>query len=124
MYKKEKVHYTKSPSSILRKRPVMNQTRSRKQKAERRVRFQEPEETIEPEISYCDYMAAHKRPASILPLFLGIFLCIVLLLAVSLYYSSKRQDFKVLEEFHSQLDIIFLQMRHAALKCWTWFMRQ
>ncbi|XP_042305901.1 nutritionally-regulated adipose and cardiac enriched protein homolog [Sceloporus undulatus] len=116
MYKKEKTHYTKYPPSILRKRSSMNQGVSNKQRAKRRVRFQEPEEIV---------VYAHEKPASILPLILGILLCCVLLLsAVSLYYTSMRQNLKVLEEFHSQLVIVLLQIRHIALKCWTWLVRQ
>ncbi|XP_061468805.1 nutritionally-regulated adipose and cardiac enriched protein homolog [Rhineura floridana] len=114
MHRKEKTHYTRCPPSILRKRSSLNKTLSEKQKVERRVRFQEPDEIIG---------RARQRPVSILPLFLGIFLCVVLLLALSLYYSGTRQDFKVLEEFHSQLVIILLQIRHVALKCWTWLTR-
>lgn len=67
---------------------------------------------------------AYERPVRIVPLFLGILLCTVLLLGAGLYYSSTRRDFKVLEEFHSQLAIVFLQMKQAAMKCWTWLTRQ
>ncbi|XP_066468401.1 nutritionally-regulated adipose and cardiac enriched protein homolog [Tiliqua scincoides] len=124
MHRKEKTHYTKRPPSILRKRSAINQALSEKRKAERRVRFQEPEEVIRHDIPCCDCLVAYEQPASIVPLFLGILLCTVLLLVASLYYSSTKRDFKVLEEFHSQLVIVFLQMKHAALKCWTWLTRQ
>uniref|UniRef100_A0ACB8G692 Uncharacterized protein n=1 Tax=Sphaerodactylus townsendi TaxID=933632 RepID=A0ACB8G692_9SAUR len=39
--------YTKCPPSILRKKSPMSQALSEKRKAERRVRFQEPEEIAE-----------------------------------------------------------------------------
>nr|XP_034960893.1 nutritionally-regulated adipose and cardiac enriched protein homolog [Zootoca vivipara] len=125
MHCEGKTHYTKSPPSILRKRSSVNKALSQKQKVGRRVRFQEPEEIIgrAHDISCCDYIVAHKRPASVLPLFLGISLCALLLLALSLYYGSVRRDFKVLEEFHTQLVIAVLQIRHVAVKCWAWFMR-
>ncbi|XP_072842836.1 nutritionally-regulated adipose and cardiac enriched protein homolog [Pogona vitticeps] len=115
MYMKEKTHYAKCPPSILRKRPPFNQDLSKTRKAERRVRFQEPEEIIR---------RARQRTANTMPLFLWIFLCLALFLALSLYCSSVRQDFKVLEDFRSQLVIAFLQIRHVALKCWTWFTSQ
>ncbi|XP_074812435.1 nutritionally-regulated adipose and cardiac enriched protein homolog [Natator depressus] len=123
MYRKEKTNCSKCPPSILRKRPPVNQAVSEKRKAERRVRFREPEITGY-DISCCDYRVAHDRPSAGLPLLLWFSLCLVLILAVSLYYSSVKQNFKVLEEFQSQLVIFFLQIRHVALKCWTWFMRQ
>ncbi|XP_060127599.1 nutritionally-regulated adipose and cardiac enriched protein homolog [Zootoca vivipara] len=123
MHCEGKTHYTKSPPSILRKRSSVNKALSQKQKVGRRVRFQEPEEIIGHGGGSCDYIVAHKRPASVLPLFLGIFLCALLLLALSLYYGSVRRDFKVLEEFHTQLVIAVLQIRHVAVKCWAWFMR-
>ncbi|XP_067411253.1 nutritionally-regulated adipose and cardiac enriched protein homolog [Emydura macquarii macquarii] len=124
MYRKEKTNCSSCPPSILRKRPPVNQAVSKKRKAERRVRFREPEEITGHDISCCDYRVAHDRHSAGLPLLLWISLCIVLILAVSLYYNSMKQNFKVLEEFQSQLVIFFLQIRHVALKCWTWFMRQ
>ncbi|XP_074920718.1 nutritionally-regulated adipose and cardiac enriched protein homolog [Chelonoidis abingdonii] len=114
MHRKEKTNCSKCPPSILRKRPPVNQAVSEKRKAERRVRFCEPEIT-----GY-----AHDRPSAGLPLLLWILLCLVLILAVSLYYSSMKQNVKVVEEFQSQLVIFFLQIRRVAWKCWTWFMRQ
>lgn len=113
MYRKEKTNCCKCPPSILRKRPPRKQAVGEKRKAERRVRFHEPEIT-----GYED------GPSAGLPLLLWISLCLVLILAVSLYYSCMLQNFKVLEEFQSQLVIVFLQIRHVAVKCWTWFMRQ
>ncbi|XP_060118618.1 nutritionally-regulated adipose and cardiac enriched protein homolog [Heteronotia binoei] len=124
MYRKEKTLYTKCPPSILRKRSPMNQALSEKRRAERRVRFQEQDEIIRHDVSCCDYIVAHKRPGSVLPLFLGILLCLGLLLTLSLYCSSTRQDFKVLEDVQSRLVIVSVQIRHVALKWWTWFMRQ
>nr|XP_056707221.1 nutritionally-regulated adipose and cardiac enriched protein homolog [Euleptes europaea] len=112
MYRKERTLYTKCPPSILRKRSPMNQALSEKRKVERRVRFQEPEEIMG---------HARERPGSSLPLFLGGLLCLGLLLA--LYCSSVRHDFKVLEDFQSQLVIIALQIRHVALKWWSWLAR-
>ncbi|XP_035407226.1 nutritionally-regulated adipose and cardiac enriched protein homolog isoform X1 [Cygnus olor] len=112
------------PPSILRKRPPVNQAVGQKRKAERRVRFREPEEVIEHVISCCDYVVVHDRSSSGLPVLLGLSFCAVLILAVSLYYTSMKQDTKVLEEFQSRLVIFFLQIRHVAHKCWTWFMRQ
>ncbi|KAF7251836.1 LINE-1 retrotransposable element ORF2 protein [Varanus komodoensis] len=50
-------HYPKCPPSILRKRSSMHQNVSQKQKVERRVRFQEPEENIGHGMSYCDHIA-------------------------------------------------------------------
>ncbi|XP_074854800.1 nutritionally-regulated adipose and cardiac enriched protein homolog isoform X2 [Carettochelys insculpta] len=114
MYRQEKTNCSKCPPSILRKRTRVKQAVGEKRKAERRVRFHEPEIT-----GY-----AHDRPAAGLPLLLWISLCFVLILAVSLYCSRMKQNFKVLEEFQSKLVIFFLQIRHVALKCWTWFMRQ
>ncbi|XP_009673847.1 nutritionally-regulated adipose and cardiac enriched protein homolog isoform X4 [Struthio camelus] len=112
------------PPSILRKRPPVDQAVGEKRKAERRVRFREPEEVIEHAISCCDYVVVHDRSSSGLPVFLWLSFCVVLILAVSLYYTSMKQDFKVLEEFQSRLVFFFLQIRHIAQKCWTWFTRQ
>nr|XP_021148173.1 nutritionally-regulated adipose and cardiac enriched protein homolog isoform X2 [Columba livia] len=103
------------PPSILRKRPPVDQAVGEKRKAERRVRFREPEVVIE----YVD-----DRSSSGLPVFLWLSFSAVLILAVSLYYTSMKQDVKVLEEFQSRLVIFFLQIRHVAQKCWTWFTRQ
>ncbi|KAM6311865.1 nutritionally-regulated adipose and cardiac enriched protein homolog [Aegotheles albertisi] len=112
------------PSSILRKRPPVDQAVGEKRKAERRVRFREPEEVIEHVISCCDYAVVDDRSSSGLPVLLWLSLCAVLILALSLYYTNMKQDVKVLEEFQSRLVIFFLQIRHIAQKCWTWFMRQ
>ncbi|XP_074004948.1 nutritionally-regulated adipose and cardiac enriched protein homolog isoform X1 [Numenius arquata] len=112
------------PPSILRKRPPVDQAVGEKRKAERRVRFREPEEVIEHAISCCDYVVVDDRSSSGLPVLLWLSFCAVLILAVSLYYTSMKQEVKVLEEFQSRLVIFFLQIRHVAQKCWTWFMRQ
>ncbi|XP_009862678.1 PREDICTED: nutritionally-regulated adipose and cardiac enriched protein homolog [Apaloderma vittatum] len=112
------------PPSILRKRPPVDQAGGQKRRAEKRVRFREPEEVIEYAISCCDYVVADDRSSSGLPVLLGLSFCVVLILAVSLYYISMKQDVKVLEEFQSRLVIFFLQIRHVAQKCWTWFVRQ
>ncbi|XP_057221679.1 LOW QUALITY PROTEIN: nutritionally-regulated adipose and cardiac enriched protein homolog [Malurus melanocephalus] len=111
------------PPSILRKRPPVDQAVGEKRKAERRVRFREPEEVIEHVISCCDYVV-DDRSSSGLPVLLWLSFCAVLILAVSLYYTSMKQDVKVLEEFQSRLVIVFLHIRHVAQRCWTWFMRQ
>nr|XP_054491851.1 nutritionally-regulated adipose and cardiac enriched protein homolog [Agelaius phoeniceus] len=113
-----------SPPSILRKRPPVDQAVGEKRRAERRVRFREPEEVIEHVISCCDYVVADDRTSSGLPVLLWLLLCAVLILAVSLYYTSMKQDVTVLEEFQSQLVIFFLHLRHVAQRCWTWFLRQ
>ncbi|KAM3850891.1 uncharacterized protein M6D78_005055 [Vipera latastei] len=115
MHKKEKPRFTQCPPSILRKRSSMKQALRERQKVERRVRFREPGEII---------TNAHKRTVRILPLFLGLSFCVVMLLAASLYYNSRKQDFKVLEEFYSHLLTILLLIRRTALKFWTWFLRQ
>ncbi|XP_039923840.1 nutritionally-regulated adipose and cardiac enriched protein homolog isoform X4 [Hirundo rustica] len=112
------------PPSILRKRPPVDQGVGEKRRAERRVRFREPEEVIEHVISCCDYVVADDRTSSGLPVLLGLSFCAVLILAVSLYYTSMKEDAKVLEEFQSRLVIFFLHLRHVAQRCWTWFMRQ
>ncbi|PKK31636.1 hypothetical protein A306_00002294, partial [Columba livia] len=112
------------PPSILRKRPPVDQAVGEKRKAERRVRFREPEVVIEYAISCCDYVVVDDRSSSGLPVFLWLSFSAVLILAVSLYYTSMKQDVKVLEEFQSRLVIFFLQIRHVAQKCWTWFTRQ
>ncbi|XP_058685043.1 nutritionally-regulated adipose and cardiac enriched protein homolog [Poecile atricapillus] len=112
------------PPSILRKRPPVDQAVGEKRRAERRVRFREPEEVIEHVISCCDYVVADDRTSSGLPVLLWLSFCAVLILAVSLYYTSMKQDVKVLEEFQSRLVIFFLHIRHVAQRCWTWFMRQ
>ncbi|XP_075283052.1 nutritionally-regulated adipose and cardiac enriched protein homolog isoform X5 [Opisthocomus hoazin] len=83
------------PPSILRKRPSVDQAVGEKRKAERRVRFREPEEVIEHAISRCDYVA-DDTSSSGLPVLLWLSFCAVLILAI----------------------------RHVAQKCWTWFMRQ
>ncbi|XP_065605491.1 nutritionally-regulated adipose and cardiac enriched protein homolog isoform X1 [Cyrtonyx montezumae] len=111
------------PPSILRKRPPVDHALVEKRKAERRVRFREPEEVIEHVISCCDYVVVHDRSSPGLPVLLGLSLCVVLILAASLFYTSMKQDTKVLEEFQSRLVIFFLQIRHIAHKCWTWFTR-
>ncbi|XP_054057042.1 nutritionally-regulated adipose and cardiac enriched protein homolog isoform X2 [Rissa tridactyla] len=111
------------PPSILRKRPPVDQAVGEKRKAERRVRFREPEEVIEHAISCYDYVV-DDRSSSGLPVLLWLAFCAVLILAVSLCYTSMKQDVKVLEEFQSRLVIFCLQIRHVAQKCWTWFMRQ
>ncbi|XP_052639299.1 nutritionally-regulated adipose and cardiac enriched protein homolog isoform X1 [Harpia harpyja] len=111
------------PPSILRKRPPVDQAVGQKRKAERKVRFREPE-VIEYAISCYDYVVVDDRSSSGLPVLLWLSFCAVLILAVSLYYTSMKKDVKVLEEFQSQLVIFFLQIRHIAQKCWTWFMRQ
>ncbi|XP_026525845.1 nutritionally-regulated adipose and cardiac enriched protein homolog [Notechis scutatus] len=115
MHKKEKPRFTQCPPSILRKKSSMKQALREKEKVERRVRFQEPGEII---------TNAHKQTVGILPLFLGLSFCVVMLLAASLYYNSRKQDFKVLEEFHSHLVTILILIRRIALKLWTWFLRQ
>ncbi|XP_040528048.1 nutritionally-regulated adipose and cardiac enriched protein homolog isoform X4 [Gallus gallus] len=53
------------PPSILRKRPPVDQAVGEKRKAERRVRFREPEEVIEHVISCCDYVVGCLRPTSL-----------------------------------------------------------
>ncbi|XP_032919776.1 nutritionally-regulated adipose and cardiac enriched protein homolog isoform X2 [Catharus ustulatus] len=111
------------PPSILRKRPPVDQAVGEKRRAERRVRFREPEEVIEHVISCCDYVV-DDRTSSGLPVLLWLLFCAVLILAASLYYTSMKQDVKVLEEFQSRLVIFFLHIRHVAQRCWTWFMRQ
>uniref|UniRef100_A0A493U3W2 Uncharacterized protein n=1 Tax=Anas platyrhynchos platyrhynchos TaxID=8840 RepID=A0A493U3W2_ANAPP len=109
------------PPSILRKRPPVDQAVGEKRKAERRVRFREPEEVIEHGmLKLLGFLA---WSSSGLPVLLGLSFCAVLILAASLYYTSMKQDTKVLEEFQSRLVIFFLQIRHIAHKCWTWFMR-
>ncbi|RMB98678.1 hypothetical protein DUI87_24896 [Hirundo rustica rustica] len=115
MHRKEKTDDSSYPPSILRKRPPVDQGVGEKRRAERRVRFREPEEVIE---------HADDRTSSGLPVLLGLSFCAVLILAVSLYYTSMKEDAKVLEEFQSRLVIFFLHLRHVAQRCWTWFMRQ
>ncbi|XP_074398376.1 nutritionally-regulated adipose and cardiac enriched protein homolog isoform X2 [Zonotrichia albicollis] len=112
-----------SPPSILRKRPPVDPAVGEKRRAERRVRFREPEEVIEHVISCCDYIV-DDRTSSGLPVFLWLLFCALLILAVSLYYTSMKQDVTVLEEFQSRLVIFFLHLRHVAQRCWTWFLRQ
>ncbi|XP_041332320.1 nutritionally-regulated adipose and cardiac enriched protein homolog isoform X2 [Pyrgilauda ruficollis] len=114
---------SRSPPSILRKRPPVDQAVGEKRRAERRVRFREPEEVIEHVISCCDYVV-DDRTSSGLPVLLWLLFCAVLILAVSLYYTSMKQDVTVLEEFQSRLVIFFLHIRHVAQRCWTWFLRQ
>ncbi|XP_027635172.1 nutritionally-regulated adipose and cardiac enriched protein homolog [Falco biarmicus] len=123
MYRKEKTDDSSYPPSILRKRPPVDQAVGEKRKAERRVRFREPEVT-EHAIACCDYVVVDDRSSSGLPVLLWLSFCAVLILAVSLYYISMKQDVKVLEEFKSRIVIFFLQIRHIAQKCWSWFMRQ
>ncbi|XP_069639424.1 nutritionally-regulated adipose and cardiac enriched protein homolog isoform X5 [Haliaeetus albicilla] len=82
------------PPSILRKRPPVDQAVGEKRKAERKVRFREPE-VIEYAISCYDYVV-DDRSSSGLPVLLWLSFCAVLILAI----------------------------RHVAQKCWTWFMRQ
>ncbi|XP_077179926.1 nutritionally-regulated adipose and cardiac enriched protein homolog [Paroedura picta] len=115
MHRKAKTLCAKCPPSILRRRSPMNQALSEKRKAERRVRFREPDEIVEHD---------HKRPGSVLPLFLWISLCLGLLLTLSLYFSRTRRDFKVLDDLQSQLIIVSLQIRQLALKWWTSLTRQ
>ncbi|XP_051478056.1 nutritionally-regulated adipose and cardiac enriched protein homolog isoform X1 [Apus apus] len=124
MYRKEKTDDSSYPPSILRKRPPVDSAVGEKRKQERRVRFREPEEVIEHAISCCDYVVVDDRSSSGLPVLLWLLFCSVLILAVSLYYTTMKQDGKVLEEFQSRLVIFFLQLRHVAQKCWTWFVRQ
>ncbi|XP_064279248.1 nutritionally-regulated adipose and cardiac enriched protein homolog isoform X3 [Passer domesticus] len=124
MHRKEKTDDSSSPPSILRKRPPVDQAVGEKRRAERRVRFREPEEVIEHVISCCDYVVADDRTSSGLPVLLWLLFCAVLILAVSLYYTSMKQDVTVLEEFQSRLVIFFLHIRHVAQRCWTWFLRQ
>ncbi|OXB73582.1 UNVERIFIED_CONTAM: hypothetical protein H355_005297 [Colinus virginianus] len=114
MYRKEKTDDSSCPPSILRKRPPVDCAVVEKRRAERRVRFREPEEVIE---------HVHDRSSPGLPVLLGLSFCVVLILAASLFYTSMKQDTKVLEEFQSRLVIFFLQIRHIAHKCWTWFTR-
>ncbi|XP_064515392.1 nutritionally-regulated adipose and cardiac enriched protein homolog [Pseudopipra pipra] len=111
------------PPSILRKRQPVDQAVGEKRKVERRVRFREPE-VIEHAISCCDYVVVDDRSSSGLPVLLWLSFCAVLILAVSLYYTSMKQDVKVLEEFQSRLVIFFLHIRHVAQRCWTWFVKQ
>ncbi|XP_010184306.1 PREDICTED: nutritionally-regulated adipose and cardiac enriched protein homolog [Mesitornis unicolor] len=113
-----------SPPSILRKRPPVDHAVGEKRKAERRVRFREPEEVIERAIPCCDCAMADAGPSPGSPALLWLSLCALLLLAASLCYTSLRQDVQVLEEFRSRLVIVSLQIRHIAQKCWTWFTRQ
>ncbi|TRZ24461.1 hypothetical protein HGM15179_002668, partial [Zosterops borbonicus] len=56
MHRKEKTDDSSYPPSILRKRPPVDQAVEEKRRAERRVRFREPEEVIEHVISCCDYV--------------------------------------------------------------------
>ncbi|XP_027572422.2 nutritionally-regulated adipose and cardiac enriched protein homolog [Pipra filicauda] len=111
------------PPSILRKRQPVDQAVGEKRRVERRVRFREPEVT-EHAISCCDYVVVDDRSSSGLPMLLWLSFCAVLILAVSLYYTSMKQDVKVLEEFQSRLVIFFLHIRHVAQRCWTWFVKQ
>ncbi|PKK31635.1 hypothetical protein A306_00002294 [Columba livia] len=56
------------PPSILRKRPPVDQAVGEKRKAERRVRFREPEVVIEYAISCCDYVVDKTRRSEMLDL--------------------------------------------------------
>ncbi|XP_068803332.1 nutritionally-regulated adipose and cardiac enriched protein homolog isoform X3 [Struthio camelus] len=56
MHRKEKTDDSSCPPSILRKRPPVDQAVGEKRKAERRVRFREPEEVIEHDKTHCSEM--------------------------------------------------------------------
>ncbi|XP_029453266.1 nutritionally-regulated adipose and cardiac-enriched protein homolog isoform X2 [Rhinatrema bivittatum] len=111
MYAGKKAH----PPSILRKKPPGSSVGNQDKQAEKRVRFQDPEEII-----VHDLEGSYTR----LPLFLLILVCILLILAVFLCCIGTTQHFKALEKFHSQFIICLLQIRQAVFSWWTWFIRQ
>ncbi|KAM9064070.1 nutritionally-regulated adipose and cardiac enriched protein homolog isoform 1-T2 [Sarcophilus harrisii] len=124
MHEKDQTGSYKCPPSILRRKPPECPVTGEKKRAERRVRFQEPEETAVHDISYVDTIVAPDRWSSGCSLFLCLCLCILLGLALSFYCGQAKLGSKALEEFRAWLLLFLLRVRHMAMTFWKWFGRQ
>ncbi|KAM9064072.1 nutritionally-regulated adipose and cardiac enriched protein homolog isoform 2-T3 [Sarcophilus harrisii] len=109
MHEKDQTGSYKCPPSILRRKPPECPVTGEKKRAERRVRFQEPEETAVHDISYVDTIVAPDRWSSGCSLFLCLCLCILLGLALSFYCGQAKLGSKALEEFRAWLLLFLLR---------------
>ncbi|XP_056152059.1 nutritionally-regulated adipose and cardiac enriched protein homolog isoform X1 [Lampris incognitus] len=124
---KPKVTSYKVPTSIL-KRPsptYRSDTEfAHRRKAERRVRFREPETTVH-DIPHCDSLFAYEttpaRPN------LALFTCLFLLmsfLGVAMYCTDRRRPQRVCEELEASLAVYLLHMKQLLWGCWIWLTKQ
>ncbi|XP_039768057.1 nutritionally-regulated adipose and cardiac enriched protein homolog isoform X2 [Ornithorhynchus anatinus] len=112
---KDKARDGRCPPSILRRKQPPGPAVVSRRRAERRVRFLEPE---------ANTVHAPARTPAGLSLFLRVSVCVLLLLAGGLCYSRARTDHRPGEGLPSQLLLFLVQLRRAALTCWAWFGRQ
>ncbi|XP_038603161.1 nutritionally-regulated adipose and cardiac enriched protein homolog isoform X2 [Tachyglossus aculeatus] len=112
---KDKARDGQCPPSILRRNQPPGPAVGSRRKAERRVRFLEPE---------ANTVHVPARTPAGLSLLLRISVCILLLLAGGLCYSRARMDYQPGEGLPSQLLLFLIQLRKAALTCWAWLGRQ
>ncbi|XP_043841635.1 nutritionally-regulated adipose and cardiac enriched protein homolog isoform X1 [Dromiciops gliroides] len=124
MHKKEQTGGCKCPPSILRRKPPEYSVTGDRKRAERRVRFQEPEGTAVHDDICMDTIVAPDRWSSGCSLFLCLCLCILLGLALSLYCGHTKLGSKALEEFRAWILFVLLRVRHMAVTFWKWFGRQ
>ncbi|XP_074147151.1 nutritionally-regulated adipose and cardiac enriched protein homolog isoform X1 [Sminthopsis crassicaudata] len=110
MHEKDQTGSYKCPPSILRRKPPECPVTGEKKRAERRVRFQEPEETAMHDISCVDTIVVPDRWSSGCSLFLCLCLCILLGLALSFYCGQAKLGSKALEEFRAWLLLFLLRM--------------
>ncbi|XP_028912495.1 nutritionally-regulated adipose and cardiac enriched protein homolog isoform X1 [Ornithorhynchus anatinus] len=121
---KDKARDGRCPPSILRRKQPPGPAVVSRRRAERRVRFLEPEANTVHELSLEDSIEAPARTPAGLSLFLRVSVCVLLLLAGGLCYSRARTDHRPGEGLPSQLLLFLVQLRRAALTCWAWFGRQ
>ncbi|XP_069494564.1 nutritionally-regulated adipose and cardiac enriched protein homolog isoform X2 [Ambystoma mexicanum] len=112
MHREDKVHVSKCPPSILRKKAPSSRAVNDKGKAERRVRFREPEEIT---------IHAHERSsAPSLPILLLTLAGVLLIMVLALYCRHLNHNCKAMDGLLCQLATFLLQMRHVVLDSWTW----
>ncbi|XP_068108129.1 nutritionally-regulated adipose and cardiac enriched protein homolog [Hyperolius riggenbachi] len=109
---KVKLENIEMPPSILRKRPLDKGDAAGQQKAERRVRFREPEAIY--------FHASRHCPSSGLS-FLLICACILLIMTAVLYCHHVQLG---LSAFKSRFVIFALRLKHNAAICWNLLRKQ
>ncbi|XP_069494563.1 nutritionally-regulated adipose and cardiac enriched protein homolog isoform X1 [Ambystoma mexicanum] len=121
MHREDKVHVSKCPPSILRKKAPSSRAVNDKGKAERRVRFREPEEITIHEVCCCNFATAHERSsAPSLPILLLTLAGVLLIMVLALYCRHLNHNCKAMDGLLCQLATFLLQMRHVVLDSWTW----
>ncbi|XP_076834588.1 nutritionally-regulated adipose and cardiac enriched protein homolog isoform X2 [Brachyhypopomus gauderio] len=108
---------SKTPTSILKRTGVggTESDSTHRRKAERRVRFREPEVVVHA------YDSSHSRPH------LAVLTCLFLLLsvlAVALYCTDRRRPHSACEELQAALAVYLFQLKQIIWGCWIWITMQ